>query len=133
MIPTIVALIALLLAVSFGALVWMAILRDRRGRSAEDFSMGNSVEVDCRKCGQFNRVPLGRLRDQPKCGQCKARLMPGNRVVICQVSPIEGPLRVELRALWNDEDRLWQSLADHVAIQDKIKREAKDPSLRVVN
>jgi len=99
--------------------------RKRRGRAPDGFSTGDSVEVDCRSCGQFNRVPHRRLRDRPKCGRCKARLMPGNRVVICHVTPIEGPLRVELRALWDDEDRLWDSLAKHVAIQDKVRRESR--------
>ena len=129
----IVALTALLLAVTCGAIVWRFVLRERRAESTDGFSPGDSVEMDCRACGQFNRVPLGRLRDRPRCGKCKARLMPGKRVVICRTSPIEGPLRVELSALWNDEDRLWQSLADHIALQDKVRREARDPSLRAVN
>jgi hypothetical protein len=108
--------------------------RRRRRADTESFSdPGVSVEVDCRGCGQFNRVPSHRLRDRPKCGRCKARLMPGKRVVLCRVSPMEGRLRAELNALWTDEDRLWQSLADHVAIDSKARAEAKDPSLRVVN
>lgn len=59
--------------------------------------------------------------------------MPGKRVVLCRVSPMEGRLRAELNAVWTDEDRLWQSLADHVALDSKARAEAKDPSLRVVN
>jgi hypothetical protein len=39
----------------------------------------------------------------------------------------------ELDAVWKDDDRLWQCLADHVAIEAKARAEAKDPSLRVVN
>jgi hypothetical protein len=110
------------------------VLPGRRRRTAGTFSdSGASVEVDCRACGQFNRVSSHRLRDRPKCGRCKARLMPGRRVVVCHVSPLEGPLRVELNALWDDEDRLWQSLADHVALQAKAKKEARNPNLRVVN
>lgn len=110
----------------------------RRARRADDgdksFSaLGVSVEVDCRACGQFNRVPSHRLRDRPKCGRCKARLMPGKRVVLCRVRPMEGSLRAELDAVWTDEDQLWQSLADHVALENKAKAEAKNPDLRVVN
>lgn len=96
-------------------------------------ALGVSVEVDCRGCGQFNRVPSHRLRDRPKCGRCKARLMPGKRVVLCRVRPMEGALRSDLEAVWMDEDRLWQSLADHVAFEGKATAEAKNPSLRVVN
>jgi hypothetical protein len=109
-------------------------LRARRAASDDAFSdPGVSVEVDCRGCGQFNRVPSHRLRDRPKCGKCKKRLMPGKRVVLCRVSPMEGPLRAELDAVWTDEDRLWQSLADHVAIQAKARAEARGEQPRVVN
>ena len=94
---------------------------------------GYSVEVDCRGCGQFNRVPGHRLRDHPKCGRCKARLMPGKRVVLCRVRPMDAALRAELDKVWADEDQLWQSLANHVAIDAKAKAEAKNPDLRVVN
>jgi hypothetical protein len=94
---------------------------------------GVSVEVDCRACGQFNRVPSHRLRDRPKCGRCKARLMPGKRVVVCRVSPMEGVMRSDLDALWKDEDRLWQCLADHVAIETKARAEARGEQPRAVN
>ena len=96
---------------------------------------GYHVEVDCRGCGQFNRVPGHRLRERPKCGRCKARLMPGKRVVLCRVtsSLMKGSLRDELDAVWTDEENLWHCLADHVAIDGKAKAEAKNPSLRVVN
>lgn len=109
--------------------------RRRRRRSVDEaFSdPGVSIEVDCRDCGQFNRVPSHRLRDRPKCGRCKARLMPGKRVVLCRVRPMDASLRSELDAVWTDEDRLWQSLADYVALDTKAKAEAKNPNLRVVN
>lgn len=110
--------------------------RDRQANTDVDkaFSaLGVSVEVDCRGCGQFNRVPSHRLRDKPKCGRCKVRLMPGKRVVLCRVRPMEGALRAELDSVWTDEDRLWQSLADHVSLESKATAEAKNPGLRVVN
>ena len=129
--------ITVLLCVAFGH-VMSALTRRfwarRNSKSAEAFSdLGVSVEVDCRGCGQFNRVPSSRLRDRPKCGRCKERLMPGKRVVLCRVRPMDAPLRVELDAVWKDEDRLWQSLADHVALETKAKAEAKNPGDRVVN
>jgi thioredoxin family protein len=102
----------------------------------ETFSApGFSVEVDCRACGKFNRVPGHRLRDRPKCGRCKVHLMPGKRVVVCRVtsSLMKGPLRVELDAVWTDESRLWQGLADHVAFETKGAADAKNPSRRTVN
>jgi len=105
-------------------------------READDRSFsgpGYSVEVDCRACGQFNRVLAHRLRDRPKCGRCKERLMPGRHVVLCRVSPMEAPLRADLDAVWTDEDRLWQCLADHVTLRVKASAEAREPHLRMVN
>lgn len=92
---------------------------------ADGFSDGDSVEVDCRLCGQFNRVPATRLRDHPMCGRCKVRLMPGRRVVICRMNRIEQPLRAELDALWVDETRLWECLADHVAIRNRVDEDRR--------
>lgn len=88
------------------------------------FSDGDAVEVDCRRCGQFNRVAAPRLRDRPICGRCKERLMPGRRLVICRISKIEGRLRTELNTLWDDEDLLWGHIADRV----RRPQEAAQPS-----
>lgn len=137
----------MLVVIGIGAvdvyLIWSIYDRDRRDRlareeaaAASDFSApGYSVEVDCRGCGQFNRVPGHRLRQRPKCGRCKARLMPGKRVVLCRVtsSLMKGPLRDELDAVWIDEDRIWQCLADHITLEGKAKGDANNPSMRVVN
>jgi hypothetical protein len=120
----------------FGADVMDVLKRRRRHRlqqPQETFTDEAYVEADCRSCGQFNRVPYARLRDRPKCGRCKQRLMPKRRIVICQVNPIDGLLRVELNALWEDEAKLWQCVADHVALQAKASREARNPNLRSVN
>lgn len=108
-------------------------LRRRRNKSDSFSDDGITIETDCRACGQFNRVASHRLRDRPKCGRCKARLMPGRRIGVCYTNPIEGVLRSDLNSSWNDEDLLWQNLADHVALQVKEKREAKDARARVVN
>ncbi len=82
---------------------------------ADGFSDDDSVEVDCRLCGQFNRVAVRRLRDRPRCGRCKTALMPGKRIVICRIKPLDKSLNADLDAAWNDEARLWDRLADHIA------------------
>lgn len=127
-----------LFAIFFGGgfLVRRWVDRRRRQRVTEDEAFsdpGVSVEVDCRACGQFNRVRAHRLRDKPKCGRCKARLMPGKRVVLCRVSQMDRTLARELDAVWKDDDRLWQCLADHVAIESKARAEARGEQPRVVN
>lgn len=127
------ALFAAFYAAGFGFRRWID-RRRRRAASDQAFSdPGYSVEVDCRGCGQFNRVPSHRLRDRPKCGRCKARLMPKKRVVLCRVTPMNRALSAELDAVWNDDERLWQSLADYVTLETKAKTEAKTPSLQLVN
>jgi len=88
---------------------------------AEGFSDGDSVEVDCRRCGQFNRVPAARLRHRPLCGRCKTRLMPGRRIVLCRSKRIDGRLRDELDELWSDEELLWDHLADHLAERQRFE------------
>ena len=108
-------------------------LRRRRSKSESFSDDGISIETDCRACGQFNRVASHRLRDRPQCGRCKVRLMPGRRIGVCYTNPIEGVLRSELKASWNDEDLLWQNLADHIALQIKAKRDAQDARVRMVN
>jgi hypothetical protein len=137
----------ILIALSVGAVdvywIWSIWRRDQASTpepgthgDAETFSApGFSVEVDCRVCGKFNRVPGHRLRDRPKCGRCKAALMPGKRVVLCRVtsSLMKGPLRAELDAVWTDENRLWQALANHITIETKTSSDEKNPSQRTVN
>jgi hypothetical protein len=95
----------------------------RRVRAAQrtpSFSdVGFSVEVDCRACGKFNRVYASRLRDRPVCGRCKAKLMPGKRVMLTRVIPMEGVIRSELNKHWTDETRLWEILANHIALERK--------------
>lgn len=99
--------------------------RARRNRSTADtFSgQGVSIETDCRKCGQFNRVPGHRLRDRPKCGRCKATLMPGARIVLCYTSKFQGRLKSDVNLAW-DHAELWHVIADHVEF---------DPDARAAN
>ena len=39
--------------------------------------MSEAVKLTCTTCGQINRVPLARLADKPKCGQCGDPLVTG--------------------------------------------------------
>lgn len=90
--------------------------RSRRGKTDDlpRFTLRVSVEVDCRVCGQQNRVPGERLRDRPQCGGCKKPLMPGARITICHAHWTEIDPPVAVKASWMNSDRLWGCLADHV-------------------
>lgn len=82
---------------------------------------GVYVEVDCRNCLQFNRVPLARLRDRPHCGRCKALLAPKRRLTICKVTSrdMDADLSSDLDRVWTDPDRLWHRVAEHLAAPRK--------------
>jgi hypothetical protein len=135
----VIALI-LLIAIAFGLIVLVKVLmllgrkktQGVEGDITPTAPPGYSVEVDCRKCGQHNRVPSERLRHKPKCGKCKQRLMPKYKVAVCrvQVREMEGVLRADIDKTWNDEDRFWDTVADHVALRAKDDRPANQ---KVVN
>ncbi len=44
------------------------------------------VEQPCPRCGAINRIPRARLHDEPRCGQCKAKLWPRRPVVVSEAS-----------------------------------------------
>lgn len=46
-------------------------LRSRGGVSVDP------LQLTCAACGAVNRVPSGRLADEPRCGKCKLGLLPG--------------------------------------------------------
>ncbi|WP_114417196.1 thioredoxin TrxC [Marinospirillum perlucidum] len=46
--------------------------------------MSNVSLVACPSCLAFNRIPTERLKDGPKCGQCKNAVLPGEPVEINQ-------------------------------------------------
>ena len=44
---------------------------------------GNTVLLRCRNCGTVNRIPVERLRAQPKCGRCGSLVeFPGRPVEV---------------------------------------------------
>jgi len=111
---------AVLVRTGVGSWIGIRVLpRRRRGAAAVPvdtaLTVGRFIETDCRACGQRNRVPGSRLRDRPRCGKCQRRLMPGRRLTICRARPMTDALDAELDTVWDEPDRLWGCLADHVA------------------
>lgn len=78
-------------------------------------SAGHYVEVDCAGCRKTNRIPSTHLRRRPICGGCKARLLPGRRIVLCHVRSLDfdPALRKELDGVTKDYDRFWHALDAH--------------------
>jgi thioredoxin 2 len=68
--------------------------------------MTESMHVACAPCGATNRVPRGRLQDDPVCGRCGAPLLSGEPVELSDASfdavagATELPLVVDFWAPW---------------------------------
>lgn len=41
-----------------------------------------TIEQACHACGTRNRVPLSRLREDPKCGKCQEKIFPHRPVIV---------------------------------------------------
>ena len=66
----------------------------------------NSVEMPCADCGAVNRIPQGRMGDEPRCGRCKRGLLPGapiesdERRFRAEVEDSPVPVLVDFWAPW---------------------------------
>ena len=67
---------------------------------------GEAVCLACPQCGTANRIPLARIGDGAKCGECKAPLLPGHPIELTastfdrQVATSDLPLVVDFWAAW---------------------------------
>lgn len=67
--------------------------------------MSESLLIPCPHCNGLNRIPAGRLADQPKCGRCKQPVLLSKTFNLNQAayaSQIKGdlPLLVDVWAEW---------------------------------
>jgi thioredoxin 2 len=68
--------------------------------------MSDPTHVLCPHCGSANRVPAGRLRDRPSCGQCHRPLFEGRPVELDEaafdrhVQAGDLPVLVDFWAAW---------------------------------
>lgn len=64
------------------------------------------MNLVCPQCGATNRLPEARLSDQPVCGKCRARLLPGAPIELTEtrfanyVGKSELPVLVDFWAAW---------------------------------
>jgi thioredoxin 2 len=68
--------------------------------------MSDPLHIVCPSCDGVNRLPAGRLGDDPKCGRCKAPLFAGKPVALDatrfdrHLSKSDLPLIVDFWAAW---------------------------------
>jgi thioredoxin 2 len=68
--------------------------------------MTEPVHIPCASCSAVNRVALGRLSDQPRCGRCKSALFPDHPLALDDrsfgpyVERSDLPVLVDFWAAW---------------------------------
>lgn len=67
--------------------------------------MSQPVLIPCPQCNALNRIPTERLREAPRCGRCKAGVLPAAPIEITQdnfAGQIKGdlPLLLDVWAEW---------------------------------
>jgi len=67
--------------------------------------MSDSAIIPCPRCSSLNRLPRARLGEAPRCGHCKAEVLPGTPFELDQgnyASQLKGdlPLLVDVWAAW---------------------------------
>jgi thioredoxin 2 len=67
--------------------------------------MSETLLIPCPACTGLNRIPAERLADAPRCGRCKAEVLPGRPIEVNQVnfaSQLKGdlPLLIDVWASW---------------------------------
>ena len=86
--------------------------------------MSDSLVIPCPHCNGLNRIPASRLKEQPKCGRCKAAVLLDTPFELTQgdyASQIKGdlPLLVDVWADWCGPCKSFAPVFEQAAAQLK--------------
>src|SRR5438105_4214725 len=70
--------------------------RRRQINSSQTIDTGSFLKLDCRTCGQVNKILASDIGRKPICGRCKMRLMPKSMLTITRSVAISKVLQLEL-------------------------------------